>query len=222
MQEYQFRQCDWEECRFRFPVHADTPRANRCPVCSSDTHQVGLPVEGKESKGNRLLHPTFEGLLDNIRSIHNVGSIFRTADGAGVAHLHLCGMTATPAHAKLTKAALGAQEKVSWSYSTNGLDTAETLKAKGYQLWAIEAATGAQSFFKTQPVLPHSRVVVVVGNEKAGVDPGILAICDHIFSLPMHGFKQSLNVAVAFGIVAYQLRYGPMIQKPHSKGQPTD
>lgn len=210
MQEYQFRQCNWEECRFRFPVHIDTPRANRCPVCSSDTHQVGIPVEGKGSENRNKKRPTFEGLLDNIRSIHNVGSMFRTADGAGVTHLHLCGMTATPAHAKLSKAALGAQEKVPWTYNTNGLETAEALKAKGYQLWAIEAALDSQLFFEAQPILPHSRIIVVVGNENAGVDPGILAISDQVFRLPMHGAKRSLNVAVAFGIVAYQLRFGAL------------
>ena len=207
METYQFRQCGWEECRFRFPVDMDTPRANRCPVCGSDTHEVGVPVSGNFEKGNSWISPTFEGLLDNIRSIHNVGSMFRTADGAGVKHLHLCGMTATPAHAKLAKAALGAQEKVAWSYSPNGLDTAIILKEQGYKLWAIEAASGSKSFYGSNPILPNSRVVVVVGNEKAGVDPGILALCDEIFRLPMHGYKQSLNVAVAFGIVAYHLRY---------------
>ncbi len=212
MEEYQFRQCEWEECRFRFPVQVDAPRAKRCPVCGSDTYKVGEPASGEDNKKDSLIRPTFEGLLDNIRSIHNVGSMFRSADGAGVSHLHLCGMTATPAHAKLTKAALGAQEKVAWSYSSNGLDTAVVLKEQGYQLWAIEAAPGAQPFYAANPVLQNSRIVVIVGNEKAGVDPGILAICDQTFSLPMHGFKQSLNVAVAFGIVAYTLRFGVTVQ----------
>jgi 23S rRNA (guanosine2251-2'-O)-methyltransferase len=206
--EYQFRQCTWEECRFRSPVHIETPRANRCPVCGSDTYQVGIPASGKDEEDNSLVRPTFEGLLDNIRSIHNVGSMFRTADGAGIKHLYLCGMTATPANTKLTKAALGAQEKVAWSYHTNALDTAVVLKERGYKLWAIEAASGSTPFFSGNPSLPHSRIVVIVGNEKAGVDPGVLDICDEIFKLPMHGFKKSLNVAVAFGIVAYHLRFG--------------
>ncbi len=212
MEQYQFRQCVWEECRFRFPVQVGAVRANRCPSCGSDTHQVGVPVKGKDSRAPGWIRPTFEALLDNIRSIHNVGSMFRTADGAGLAHLHLCGMTATPAHAKLSKAALGAQEKVPWSYSPNGLETAELLKEQGYQLWAIEAAENAQPFFNAGPNLPHSRVIVIVGNENAGVDPGILQICDRVFSLPMYGFKKSLNVAVAFGIVAYHLCYLEQMQ----------
>jgi tRNA G18 (ribose-2'-O)-methylase SpoU len=145
--------------------------------------------------------------LDNIRSVHNVGSIFRTADGAGLLHLHLCGLTATPANVKLSKAALGAQEKVAWSHTLNGLDRALTLKEDGYQLWAIESAENSEPFFTANPNLPHSRVVVVVGNENAGIDPGILEICDRLYSLPMHGSKRTLNVAVAFGIVTYQLSY---------------
>lgn len=133
--------------------------------------------------------------------------MFRAADGAGVAHLHLCGITATPAHPKLAKAALGAQEKVAWSYAANGVETAVALKAQGRQLWAIEAAIAARPLFGSPVPWSNAPVVVVVGNEKAGVDPGILAHCDQVFCLPMGGFKQSLNVAVAFGIAVYYLTY---------------
>lgn len=207
MDQFQFRQCVWDECRFRFPVLLESERSYRCPNCGSDTIGVGLPVHVEERQNVTWIRPTFEALLDNIRSIHNVGSMFRTADGAGLAHLHLCGMTATPANIKLSKAALGAQERVSWSYNSNGLDQAISLKEKGYQLWAIESADNATPFFTANPILPHSRIVVIVGNEKAGIDPGILQVCDRIFSLPMAGFKNSLNVAVSFGIVAYHLCY---------------
>lgn len=207
MDEYQFRQCDWAECRFRYPVQRDAPRADRCPRCGSHTHEVGVPESGQEEQAMGWSRPAFEALLDNIRSVHNVGSMFRTADGAGMAHLHLCGMTATPAHAKLSKAALGAQEKVPWSYSMNALDTAVSLKEQGCLLWAMEATENAQPFFNAERELPNSRVIVVVGNENAGVDPGILEISDRVFSLPMYGFKRSLNVAVAFGVVMYHLRY---------------
>ena len=212
MKQYEFRQCVWEACRFRFPVLVGSVRANRCPSCGSDTRLVGVPAAGDDKQIPCWTRPTIEGLLDNIRSIHNVGSMFRTADGAGLAHLHLCGMTATPAHVKLGKAALGAQEKVPWSYSSNGLETALVLKEQGCQLWAIEAAENAQPFFAANPSLTHSRVIVIVGNENAGVDPGILQICDRVLSLPMYGFKKSLNVAVAFGIVSYHLCYAEQIQ----------
>ncbi len=212
MGQFQFRQCVWDQCRFRFPVEVESARSVRCPSCGSDTIQVGVPVLGPENQPSSWIRPTFEGLLDNIRSIHNVGSMFRTANGAGLAHLHLSGMTATPANIKLAKAALGAQEKVSWTYNANGLDTAVSLKEKGYLLWGIEASENSEPFFSASAVLPHSRVVVIVGNENAGIDPGILQICDRVFSLPMAGLKTSLNVAVVFGIVAYNLCYSLQLQ----------
>ena len=207
MEEHQFRQCEWDECRFRFPAPVDEPRVGRCPRCGSQTHAVGVPESGQEKQAVNYRRPVFEALLDNIRSIHNVGSMFRTADGVGLAHLYLCGMTATPAHAKLSKAALGAQEKVPWSYSPNGLDTAVSLKEKGCQLWSMEATVNAEPFFAADRERPNARFIVVVGNENAGVDPGILEISDRVFSLPMYGYKRSLNVAVAFGIVMYHLCY---------------
>ena len=212
MDQFQFRQCSWEECRFRYPVQVESGRSFRCPKCGADTFYVGEPLRAHEDKPVTWIRPTFEALLDNIRSIHNVGSMFRTADGAGLAHLHLSGMTATPANVKLGKAALGAQERVPWSYSTNGLDTAVSLKESGYILWAIEATDEAETFFAANFALPHSRVVVIVGNENAGIDPAILALCDRVFGLPMVGLKNSLNVAVAFGIVVYHLCYSAQEQ----------
>lgn len=144
-----------------------------------------------------------------------VGSIFRTADGAGLEHLYLCGITATPEHPRLGKAALGAQDTVPWSYSRNAVDTARSLQAQGYCLWALErlAVDGSTKnvFSLFDPGVRNLRrekpVVLIVGNERAGVDPGLLALCDHIFSVPMYGQKPSLNAAVAFGIAVYFLRY---------------
>lgn len=148
-----------------------------------------------------------EALLDNIRSVHNTGSMFRTADGAALSHLYLCGMTATPTHPKLAKAALGAQHTVRWTHHHNGVETAATLKGRGYQLWAIEAGAQADALFAADLSWRDGPVVLIVGNERVGVDPGILAQCDRILSLPMMGQKRSLNAAVAFGIAAYFLRY---------------
>ena len=133
--------------------------------------------------------------------------MFRTADGAGVRHLHLGGITATPAHPKLAKAALGAQEFVSWSYHLNGVDQALALKEEGNELWGIELGEGAESLFEADFSFSFRSVVIVVGNERAGIDPGILALCDRILYVPMVGSKNSLNVAVAFGTVSYHLLY---------------
>ncbi len=207
MDEYEFRQCEWQECRFRFPVEVEGARANRCPKCGAATSIVGSTESGYVDLAARVKSATLSALLDNIRSIHNVGSMFRTADGAGIDHLYLCGMTATPAHPKLGKTALGAQESVPWSYGLNGVDLASALRAQGCQLWAIEDVEKAESFYSADLTIGSKKVVIVVGNERAGIDPGILAQCERILFLPMAGRKRSLNVAVTFGIVSYHMRY---------------
>ncbi len=181
----------------------------RCPRCHG---AVVVAAEAQAKAGDRPPAGDNEGralvgLLDNIRSIHNVGSMFRTADGAGVAHLHLAGITATPEHPKLAKAALGAHETVAWTYATNAVDAAEALRARGYALWALEPATTNAPAITTGGERPE-RLALVVGNERAGVDPGVLALCDGVLSLPMVGEKSSLNAAVAFGIAVYYLRFG--------------
>ena len=209
MSAYEFRQCEWEECRFRFPIGIEGPPANRCPRCGAATTVGGVPVSVRANSPKKPKGPSFSALLDNIRSIHNVGSMFRTADGAGVRHLYLCGITATPAHPKLGKAALGAQEFVQWSYALNGVDLARALKEQGHQLWAIETADDAELFFDANLAIGLQNVTVVIGNERAGIDPGILTLCDRLLYLPMAGHKRSLNAAVTFGIISYHLRYLP-------------
>lgn len=147
-------------------------------------------------------------LLDNIRSTYNVGSILRTADGAGVRYLHLCGITPTPDNPKVAKTALGAEQSVRWTHHRNGVTAARMLRAQGSQLWALEIAPCAVSLFDAVADLPPVPLVLVVGNERIGVDPGILALCEQVVALPMAGVKHSLNVATAFGIAVYTLRYG--------------
>ena len=219
MSAYEFRECSAANCRFRYPVLVTAQQTQNCPYCGSETRQVSVPLPSENlgtTAASTLLStnvttpinsPPLSALLDNIRSIHNVGSMFRTADGAGLAHLYLCGMTATPDHPKLAKAALGADKTVGWSYARNALETAVTLKKAGNQLWAIETIPTAEPLFDVMPLLLTKPAVLVVGNEKAGVDPGILAHCDRVLSLPMSGHKQSLNAAVAFGIAVYHLSF---------------
>lgn len=209
---YFFLQCVDEACRFRFPAATDEAEAARCPRCRGPLVVVARiearsqderPLLGNAPDGGRVL----VALLDNIRSIHNVGSMFRTADGAGVAHLHLAGITATPEHHKLAKAALGAHETVGWSYATNAVDMASALRSQGYRIWALEPAMSAGLEAITGGERPE-RLALVVGNERAGVDPAVLALCDGVLSLPMAGRKSSLNAAVAFGIAVYYLQFG--------------
>ncbi|MCB8967744.1 MAG: RNA methyltransferase [Ardenticatenaceae bacterium] len=204
---FQMYQCPQPDCRFRFPAEIGDARAAICPRCHTPTQIVHASFHNAETPLATSPAPPIHALLDNIRSIHNVGSMFRTADGAGLAHLYLCGITATPTHPKLAKAALGAHETIPWSYHPNGWETAVSLKNQGYQLWALEADPRATPLLTPAITLPAAPILLIVGNEKAGVDPAILDECDHIYTLPMHGHKNSLNAAVAFGIAVYHLLY---------------
>ena len=152
-------------------------------------------------------------VLDNIRSLYNVGSIFRTADAAGVERLILCGITAAPPHPSLRKTALGADERVAWEQSRNGVAALARLRLAGYRVAAIETGEGAVDLFDWQPEFP---LAVVFGNEVEGVSPALLALCDVRVSLPMHGIKRSLNVATAAGVVFYDLlrRRRLVVQSP--------
>jgi tRNA G18 (ribose-2'-O)-methylase SpoU len=162
-----------------------------------------------EAQPNLKTGPVLQALLDNIRSSFNVGAMFRTADGAGVSHLHLCGITPAPDHPKVAKTALGAEYSVPWTQYWDALEAAASLKQGGFELWALEGGPRAESIFEVTEELPDKPLLLVVGNEVSGVDPGLLALCERVVSIPMQGAKQSLNVAVAFGIAVYTLRYFP-------------
>ena len=145
-------------------------------------------------------------LIDNVRSIFNVGYIFRAFYGVGVAHIHLCGITPTPQHPKISKTSLGAERSVSWTYHRNALDAANEIKAAGASLWALENTATSESLFDQAGLSDQPNIALVVGNELTGIDPELLAMCDRVVHLPMAGVKGSLNVAVAFGIAVYWLR----------------
>jgi len=150
-------------------------------------------------------------ILNNIRSAHNVGSMFRTADGAGVSKLFLTGHTPTPyagegwktrAHRDVEKTALGAEKFVPWEYHKQTWRLIEKLKRQGVQIVALEQTKGSIPYYEFQPNYP---VCLIVGNEITGASKGILKRCDAILEIPMHGKKESLNVAVAFGVAVYSL-----------------
>jgi len=224
---FQMRQCQNESCRFRFPAPAGTQEGSRCPECGAATTFVNEPfgakASGNEACGSQAFGneafatrstasndddgPPVEALLDNIRSVFNVGAMFRTADGAGLRRLHLCGITATPRHPKVAKTALGAEQSTPWTRYTNALDAARTLRDQGAQLWALERRPGSESLFLADPRQAGAPIVLIVGNELAGIDPQLLDLCDRVLHIPMAGVKQSLNVAIAFGVAAYCLRY---------------
>lgn len=141
-------------------------------------------------------------LLNNIRSLHNVGSIFRTSDGAGVSKLFLCGQTGYPPRPDISKTALGAEEVVDWEYWIDPIECIEHLKKKGVQIVALEQTKGSIDYKKFKPEYP---LCLVVGNEIDGVSDELLDLCDAFIEIPMRGKKQSLNVSVAFGVAIYAL-----------------
>lgn len=141
-------------------------------------------------------------LLDNIRSMYNVGAFFRVGDGVGVEKLWLCGITAHPPEKAITKTALGAEETVRWEHDWEAVRVAEGLRRDGFQLAAIETSAQAVDLFEWQPRFP---VCVAFGNEVEGLRPELMEMADAHVRIPMMGQKNSLNVATAGGVVLYEL-----------------
>ena len=141
-------------------------------------------------------------LAHNIRSLHNVGAIFRTSDGAGVSKLYLTGYSGVPPRKEIAKTALGAEESLSWEYHPEPIELMRELKKQGVQLLALEINDVSESIFEFEPKHP---CCLVVGNEVDGVEPELLELCDAVLHIPMRGMKDSLNVSVAFGIGIYGL-----------------
>jgi tRNA G18 (ribose-2'-O)-methylase SpoU len=146
-------------------------------------------------------HPII-GVLDRVRSAHNVGSMFRTADGARLQELVLCGYTPTPPHKHLSKTALRATESVPWRHCETVEDAIDELKTSGFLVLGLEFNEASSSLYDCDLIFP---VALVVGNEAAGLSSEVLSRCDASVHLPMHGLKTSLNVSVAFGIAAYEV-----------------
>ena len=143
-------------------------------------------------------------ILDNIRSMENVGSIFRTADAAGIAKIYLCGITPKPPRKEIDKAALGAVDFVDWEYQDNLKNLIFNLKTKRIKIVALEQHENSTPY--TSYVIPNTNTLaLIVGNEVDGISKDILDLCDDIIEIPMHGRKNSLNVAVATGIVLYKI-----------------
>lgn len=142
----------------------------------------------------------FVALVDNVRSLWNVGSIFRTADACGVSRIVLCGITGCPPRPEIAKTALGAEDHVPWEYQPSALRALGALCGDGWRPVALEATPSAVPL---DDVDWPERPCLVLGNEVAGVSPEVRAACALHVAIPMRGAKSSLNVAVAFGIAAY-------------------
>jgi len=178
---------------------ADIPRLSPSDVRSADAHPVSV-------------------IVHNVRSIYNVGSMFRTADGGRVEHMYLTGYTGTPDHKDLHKTALGAQDVVPWSSHENARDVVQELRDRGYTIGVLEitdepthpAETPASAF----------PLAVVVGNEVTGVEDDLVSAADLALEVPQYGMKHSLNVGVAFGIALSHLirRYRQLNDLPDQAG----
>lgn len=205
---YQFRLCLNPECGLRYPLSEKSAFGERCPVCLSETIVVAESGADRERRRGASALPRGSmpsAILDNIRSALNVGSMFRTAEGYSFGHLYLCGVTPTPEHPKVRKTALGAEALVGWSAHKNAVTLVSTLKSNGDSVWALEHTAKSQPLESAllRDASQSKNRVVVVGNEQAGVDPGILDLADQVVHLEMKGAKRSFNVAVAFAIAAH-------------------
>lgn len=148
-------------------------------------------------------------VLDNVRSMHNVGSVFRTADAFLVEAIYLCGYTPQPPHRDIHKTALGATETVAWKYFPTTESAVEALKTTGYEPWAVEQVH--DSVHLQDLAFTHEeKIALVFGNEAEGVQPAVLALCQGSIEIPQMGMKHSLNISVAVGVVLWELCRGRM------------
>lgn len=211
-------------CGLRYPLLEGHRFGTRCPICMGETrliitrklvYETGHPRPASDLASNRsaLKGTRLERrgacavLLDNIRSAWNTGSILRSADGFGFAHVYLCGITPTPEHEAVTKTALGAEDSVPWSYHKDAVKLVTGLKKAGWKIFALEETPQAVSLEQVHRFRgePTEKTLLIAGSEVTGVDPGLLELCDQILYIPMRGDKQSFNVAIAFSIAAYEL-----------------
>ncbi len=143
-------------------------------------------------------------VLDNIRSLHNVGAVFRTSDAFRVAHIYLCGITACPPSAEIHKTALGAEDAVEWTYCADTLEAVSHLLHEGYHVLAAEQVEGSTPLHQFQPDAGR-RYAIVLGNEVKGVAQNVVDACTGCLEIPQFGTKHSLNVSVSAGILIWEM-----------------
>ena len=166
----------------------------------------------KNSELNRIDVKSFKSIkktplivvLDNIRSLNNIGSIFRTCDAFLVLKIYLCGITAKPPNRKINKTALGSTDSVEWDYFKSTIKLIEKLKSEGVKIWSIEQVERAQKLNYIEKIDSQLKHAIVFGNEITGVDQKIIDISENTIEIDQYGTKHSLNVSVAAGIVIWK------------------
>lgn len=141
-------------------------------------------------------------VLDDVRSMHNVGSVFRTGDAFRIEAVFLCGITSTPPSTEIHKTALGAENSVSWRYFPNALEAVASLRKEGYEIYAVEQAHGSMMLQDFTPII-NKRYAVVLGNEVKGVHQEVIDASDGCLEIPQFGTKHSMNVSVTAGIIIW-------------------
>ncbi len=215
--------CPYADCLHEFAT-ADQSEFNvmDCELCkrTMSVRSIARHLEidkqvGKHHAAGTLADQYFKSgktpgklvtILEEVRSLWNVGSVFRTSDGSGFSHLFLLGITGCPPRKEIEKTSLGAESKVPWSYAGESLPVIDALKALGYQIVALERSQNSMPLSDAcKQGLLKSPLCLIVGSEVKGIYAETLAACDLVLDLPMRGFKESLNVAVAFGIASYTI-----------------
>lgn len=143
-------------------------------------------------------------ILDDVRSLNNVGSAFRTADAFLLEKVYLCGITGKPPHREINKTALGATDSVDWEYAENVSDLVKKLRLKGYQIVLVEQADASVMLMDFSPD-PENKYALVFGNEVNGVNESLLPLAQHCLEIPQYGTKHSLNISVSVGIVVWSM-----------------
>jgi len=173
----------------------------------------------KNEELNRLTVDEFKGLikkpitivLDDVRSLNNVGSAFRTSDAFALEKIYLCGITGTPPHREINKTALGATESVEWEYNENVIQVIKSLKSNGYKIIAIEQAD--ESCYLDNYIPENNKLALVFGNEISGVNAGVIQLADDVVEIRQYGTKHSLNISVSIGIVIWDILSKQKIEK---------
>jgi len=142
-------------------------------------------------------------VLDNVRSMNNIGSVFRTADAFLLEGIYLCGVTATPPHREIQKTALGATESVSWKHFTSTMDAVNDLKAQGYTVYSVEQAENSTMLDKL--IISDKKIALVFGNEVSGVEQSVIDASAGCIEIPQYGTKHSINLSVSVGIVIWEV-----------------
>lgn len=142
-------------------------------------------------------------VLDDVRSMYNVGSVFRTSDAFRVSSIYLCGITATPPHAEIHKTALGAEDTVDWRHFDNTMDAVQSLRAEGYHIFSIEQCEGS-TMLQNLSLDPQSKYAVILGNEVKGVKQEVVDASDSCLEIPQFGTKHSLNVSTTAGMIIWE------------------